>query len=183
MRQALGISSNNEPYLLDFLNQQKWASAYQKNQQGQNTFVLNNTASTVPLTLPSTSIFNIRRRENAMSQTRITRTPIYVSLSETRIRQIENLVDGWSNETRRFVLRRLHQYLNRIARRRIVFATGCNVSSKRINANSNDCRIRACSTTGTSALKLPAHRTPLPPGIISSPGTRFPGSPLPDLPA
>ncbi|MBI2353671.1 MAG: SPFH domain-containing protein [Deltaproteobacteria bacterium] len=53
MRQALGISSNNEPYLLDFLNQQKWASAYQKNQQGQNTFVLNNTASTVPMTLPS----------------------------------------------------------------------------------------------------------------------------------
>lgn len=55
MRRALGISSSNEPYLLDFLNQQKWASAYQKNQQGQNTFVLNNTASTVPLTLPSTS--------------------------------------------------------------------------------------------------------------------------------
>jgi len=53
MRHALGISSSNEPYLLDFLNQQKWASAYQKNQQGQNTFVLNNTASTVPVTLPS----------------------------------------------------------------------------------------------------------------------------------
>lgn len=53
MRQSLGISSNNERYLLDFLNQQKWAAAYQKNQQGQNTFVLNNTASTVPVTLPS----------------------------------------------------------------------------------------------------------------------------------
>jgi len=52
MRQSLGITSHNEPYLLDFLNQQKWASAYQKNQQGQNTFVLNNTASSVPLTLP-----------------------------------------------------------------------------------------------------------------------------------
>lgn len=46
-----------------------------------------------------------------MSQTRRTRTPIYVSLSEARIRQIENLVEGWSNETRRFVLRRLHQYV------------------------------------------------------------------------
>lgn len=45
-----------------------------------------------------------------MPQTRRTRTPIYVSLSETRIRQIENLVNGWSNETRRFILRRLHQY-------------------------------------------------------------------------
>lgn len=53
MRQALAISSSNEPHLLNFLNQQKWASAYQKNQQGQNTFVLNNTASTVPLTLPA----------------------------------------------------------------------------------------------------------------------------------
>ncbi len=31
-------------------------------------------------------------------------------MSEQRIRQIENLVTGWSNETRRFVLRRLHQY-------------------------------------------------------------------------
>ncbi|MFA7404683.1 MAG: AAA family ATPase [Pelobacteraceae bacterium] len=45
-----------------------------------------------------------------MPQTRRTRTPIYVSLSETRIRQIESLVGGWSNETRRFILRRLHQY-------------------------------------------------------------------------
>ncbi|MBI2353672.1 MAG: AAA family ATPase [Deltaproteobacteria bacterium] len=45
-----------------------------------------------------------------MTQRRKTRTPIYVSLSETRIRQIERLIDGWSNETRRFVLRRLHQY-------------------------------------------------------------------------
>ena len=45
-----------------------------------------------------------------MPQTRKTRTPEYVSLSETRIRQIEDLVDGWSNETRRFILRRLHQY-------------------------------------------------------------------------
>jgi regulator of protease activity HflC (stomatin/prohibitin superfamily) len=53
MRQALALNSGNEPHLLNFLNQQKWASAYQKNQQGQNTFVLNNTASTVPLTLPS----------------------------------------------------------------------------------------------------------------------------------
>lgn len=45
-----------------------------------------------------------------MPQIRKTRTPTYVSLSETRIRQIEKLADGWSNETRRFILRRLHQY-------------------------------------------------------------------------
>jgi SpoVK/Ycf46/Vps4 family AAA+-type ATPase len=55
-----------------------------------------------------------------MPQTRRTRTPIYVSLSETRIRQIETLVSGWSNETRRFILRRLNQYKpNRSLLRRI----------------------------------------------------------------
>ncbi len=45
-----------------------------------------------------------------MPQIRKTRAPIYVSLSEARIKQIEGLVTSWSNETRRFVLRRLHQY-------------------------------------------------------------------------
>jgi len=53
MRNSLGISSANDPSLFDFLNQQKWAAAYEKNQQGQNTFVLNNTATAVPVTLPS----------------------------------------------------------------------------------------------------------------------------------
>ncbi|MBN2792184.1 MAG: ATP-binding protein, partial [Desulfuromonadales bacterium] len=45
-----------------------------------------------------------------MPQTRKTKAPIYVSLSEKRIKQIEELVAGWSNETRRFALRRLHQH-------------------------------------------------------------------------
>lgn len=45
-----------------------------------------------------------------MSQVRKTRCPIYVSLSEQRIEQIEQLIASWSNETRRFVLRQLHQY-------------------------------------------------------------------------
>ena len=45
-----------------------------------------------------------------MSQIRKTRSPIYVSLSEQRIEQIKQLIAGWSNETRRFVLRQLHQY-------------------------------------------------------------------------
>lgn len=53
MRKALNLSASNDPYLFDFLNQQKWAIAYEKNQQGQNTFVLNNTASSVPVTLPA----------------------------------------------------------------------------------------------------------------------------------
>jgi SpoVK/Ycf46/Vps4 family AAA+-type ATPase len=45
-----------------------------------------------------------------MPQSRKTRAPIYVSLSEQRIGQIEDLVEGWSAEIRRFVLRRLHQH-------------------------------------------------------------------------
>ncbi|MBN2792183.1 MAG: SPFH domain-containing protein [Desulfuromonadales bacterium] len=55
MRSALGISNSNDPSLFDFLNQQRWAAAYEKNQQGQNTFVLNNTATAVPITLPALS--------------------------------------------------------------------------------------------------------------------------------
>ena len=45
-----------------------------------------------------------------MPQTRKTRAPVYVSLSEQRIEQIEELVEGWGTEIRRFVLRRLHQH-------------------------------------------------------------------------
>ena len=42
---------------------------------------------------------------------RKTRTPVYVHLSEKRIRQIETLVEGWSYEIRLFVLRRLRQFV------------------------------------------------------------------------
>ncbi|MCF6179111.1 MAG: SPFH domain-containing protein, partial [Geopsychrobacter sp.] len=52
MRQSLGLSSQSDPYLFNFLNQQKWAAAYEKNQQGQNTFVLNNSGSATGITLP-----------------------------------------------------------------------------------------------------------------------------------
>ncbi len=45
-----------------------------------------------------------------MSRIRKTRSPVYVRLSEKRIKQIEALVDGWTFETRLFVLRRLRQY-------------------------------------------------------------------------
>jgi hypothetical protein len=38
--------------LLKFLDQQKWASAYEKNQSGQNTVVIQNTDSTPAVTLP-----------------------------------------------------------------------------------------------------------------------------------
>jgi regulator of protease activity HflC (stomatin/prohibitin superfamily) len=38
--------------LLQFLVQQKWASAYEKNQTGQNTVVIQNTDTAPPITLP-----------------------------------------------------------------------------------------------------------------------------------
>lgn len=39
--------------LLQFLVQQKWASAYEKNQTGQNTVVIQNTEKVPPITLPA----------------------------------------------------------------------------------------------------------------------------------
>ena len=45
-----------------------------------------------------------------MAKPRKTRSPVYVRLSERRIRQIEALVESWGFETRLFVLRRLRQY-------------------------------------------------------------------------
>ncbi|TYO98930.1 ATPase family protein associated with various cellular activities (AAA) [Geothermobacter ehrlichii] len=45
-----------------------------------------------------------------MGRFRKTRSPVYVKLSETRIRQIEELIGHWSFETRLFVLRRLRQF-------------------------------------------------------------------------
>ena len=45
-----------------------------------------------------------------MGAARKTRTPVYVKLSGKRVKQIEQLVDGWNFETRLFILRRLRQY-------------------------------------------------------------------------
>lgn len=39
--------------ILQFLNQQKWATAYEKNQEGQNTVVIQNTEGSPTLTLPA----------------------------------------------------------------------------------------------------------------------------------
>ncbi len=52
-RQALGLQEGNDAFLFEFLNQQKWASAYEKNLYGQNTFVLNNTSGAPPVVLPA----------------------------------------------------------------------------------------------------------------------------------
>jgi len=52
---ALGGSDNEtvHPALLEFLSQQKWAAAYEKNQSEQNTFVLHGSGRAPSLTLPT----------------------------------------------------------------------------------------------------------------------------------
>ncbi len=52
-RSALGMSADDNRALFQFLNQQKWATAYEKNQSGQNTFVLNNSNGSTPVVLPT----------------------------------------------------------------------------------------------------------------------------------
>ncbi len=54
LQKALGRpDGSTDKALLEFLVQQKWASAYEKNQAGQNTVVIHNTGDTPNLTLPS----------------------------------------------------------------------------------------------------------------------------------
>lgn len=53
-RNELGLDAAGTQRLFDFLNQQKWATAYEKNQHGQNTFVLNNSSGgNPPVVLPN----------------------------------------------------------------------------------------------------------------------------------
>lgn len=54
-RTSLGLKKDSDRYLFEFLNQQKWATAYEKNQHGQNTFVLNNTNTSPSVVLPELS--------------------------------------------------------------------------------------------------------------------------------
>lgn len=44
--------------LLQFLTQQKWATAYEKNQEGQHTVVIQNTQSSPTMTLPAPAYIN-----------------------------------------------------------------------------------------------------------------------------
>jgi len=54
LQKALGQpDGSTDRQLLEFLVQQKWASAYEKNQAGQNTVVLQNTGAAPNLTLPA----------------------------------------------------------------------------------------------------------------------------------
>ena len=54
LQKALGQpDGSTDRDLLEFLVQQKWASAYEKNQAGQNTVVLQNTGAAPNLTLPA----------------------------------------------------------------------------------------------------------------------------------
>ncbi len=54
LQKALGRpDGSTDIALMQFLTQQKWASAYEKNQGGQNTVVIQNTQGTPALTLPT----------------------------------------------------------------------------------------------------------------------------------
>ncbi|WP_245803940.1 SPFH domain-containing protein [Geothermobacter hydrogeniphilus] len=66
-RAALGMTADDNRALFQFLNQQKWATAYEKNQSGQNTFVLNNTNGGIPVVLP-TSRVNVEKVEQRHEQ-------------------------------------------------------------------------------------------------------------------
>ncbi len=54
LQKSLGRpDGSTDTALLEFLTQQKWASAYEKNQSGQNTVVIQNTSGTPAITLPA----------------------------------------------------------------------------------------------------------------------------------
>lgn len=54
LQKALGRpDGSTDVALFQFLTQQKWATAYEKNQEGQQTIVIQNTQSTPALTLPA----------------------------------------------------------------------------------------------------------------------------------
>jgi regulator of protease activity HflC (stomatin/prohibitin superfamily) len=54
LQKALGQSDGStDVALFQFLTQQKWATAYEKNQEGQNTIVIQNTQGAPALTLPA----------------------------------------------------------------------------------------------------------------------------------
>jgi regulator of protease activity HflC (stomatin/prohibitin superfamily) len=78
-RSALGFTQQNDQVLLDFLNQQKWATAYEKNLHGQNTFVLNNTAGSPPVVLPSppapAGIEPSKKKENGATENQAAEGP------------------------------------------------------------------------------------------------------------
>jgi regulator of protease activity HflC (stomatin/prohibitin superfamily) len=53
LQKALGrADGSTDTALFQFLTQQKWATAYEKNQEGQNTIVIQNTQGVPALTLP-----------------------------------------------------------------------------------------------------------------------------------
>ena len=54
LQQTLGRSDgSSDVALFQFLTQQKWATAYEKNQEGQNTIVIQNTQGVPSITLPA----------------------------------------------------------------------------------------------------------------------------------
>jgi regulator of protease activity HflC (stomatin/prohibitin superfamily) len=59
LQKALGRPDGSTDLpLLQFLTQQKWATAYEKNQSGQNTLVIQNTQGSLALTIPPPAAAN-----------------------------------------------------------------------------------------------------------------------------
>lgn len=57
LQKSIGRSDGaTDTAILQFLTQQKWATAYEKNQEGQNTVVIQNTQGSPALTLPSAPV-------------------------------------------------------------------------------------------------------------------------------
>jgi regulator of protease activity HflC (stomatin/prohibitin superfamily) len=66
---ALGGSDTQQvsPALFEFLSQQKWATAYEKNQSDQKTFVLHGSGQSPSLTLPSFAEKQMEKKAEEMS--------------------------------------------------------------------------------------------------------------------
>lgn len=68
LQKSVGRSDGmTDTAILQFLTQQKWATAYEKNQEGQNTVVIQNTQGAPNLTLPQPSSAPVNQKKNKES--------------------------------------------------------------------------------------------------------------------
>ncbi len=71
LQQSVGRSDGStDTAILQFLTQQKWATAYEKNQEGQHTVVIQNTQGSPALTLPSPTDSPTQNRTSQKKETR-----------------------------------------------------------------------------------------------------------------
>lgn len=69
IQNAIGrADGSSDMALLQFLTQQKWATAYEKNQEGQHTVVIQNTQGTPALTLPTAAVSDPQQENTDVSK-------------------------------------------------------------------------------------------------------------------